>query len=283
MGLKDLHHKLKGLGLRKLLVGDIGRDKKEGAITKNASWMIPISHGYHVVERHKSFSGGLDDSDCDSVVVQREQIEEIELWFFGLFDALVGDRVTKYLQSHLFGRKMKESRIGRKSKETMRKAYLRAKAKIRDTQEAEETKTVLGSVSAMVINGEKLVIANMGDYRAVVCKDGIAHQLGSKNLQSAKRHWSRRLISVRILPRKSNNGGSPSKGSELLVGAERIDSDTEFVILASNGIWEVMKNQEAVNLIRHIEDPQEAAECLAKESLTRMSKSNISCLVIRFD
>lgn len=88
-----------------------------------------------------------------------------------------------------------QSRIGRKSKETMRKAYLRAKAKIRDTQEAEETKTVLGSVSAMVINGEKLVIANMGDYRAVVCKDGIAHQLGSKNLQSAKRHWSRRLIS----------------------------------------------------------------------------------------
>ena len=44
-----------------------------------------------------------------------------------------------------------------------------------------------------------------------------------------------------------------------------------------------MKNQEAVNLIRHIEDPQEAAECLAKEAFTRMSKTNISCLVIRFD
>lgn len=46
---------------------------------------------------------------------------------------------------------------------------------------------------------------------------------------------------------------------------------------------QVMKNQEAVNLIRHIEDPQEAAECLAKEALTRMSKSTISCLIIRFD
>jgi len=44
-----------------------------------------------------------------------------------------------------------------------------------------------------------------------------------------------------------------------------------------------MKNQEAVNLIRHIEDPQEAAECLAKEALIRMSRSKISCLVIRFD
>lgn len=88
-----------------------------------------------------------------------------------------------------------QSRIGRKSKEAMRKAYLGARAKIRETQEAEETETVLGSVSVMVINGEKLVIANMGDYGAVVCKDGVAHQLSSKNQQSAKRHWSRRLIS----------------------------------------------------------------------------------------
>lgn len=44
-----------------------------------------------------------------------------------------------------------------------------------------------------------------------------------------------------------------------------------------------MKHQEVVSLIRHIEDPQEAAECLAKEALARMSRRNISCLVIRFD
>jgi protein phosphatase PTC1 len=30
-----------------------------------------------------------------------------------------------------------------------------------------------------------------------------------------------------------------SKSSELVVGADRIDSSTEFVILASVGIWEV--------------------------------------------
>ena len=46
---------------------------------------------------------------------------------------------------------------------------------------------------------------------------------------------------------------------------------------------QAMKPQEAVNLIRHLEDPQEAAECLAKEAITRMSKANISCLIIRFD
>jgi len=37
----------------------------------------------------------------------------------------------------------------------------------------------------------------------------------------------------------STTGTKQSKGSELVVGGDRIDSDTEFLILASNGIWEV--------------------------------------------
>lgn len=68
--------------------------------------MTPVSHGYHVV-RNQFVGGGLDESDYDSVVVQREQIEETEMWFFGISDAEIGDGVTKYMQSHLFGRNLK--------------------------------------------------------------------------------------------------------------------------------------------------------------------------------
>lgn len=52
-----------------------------------------------------------------------------------------------------------------------------------------------GSASVMVINGDKLVIANMGDYGVVVCRDGIAYQTTDAYNQSAKRHWPRRLFS----------------------------------------------------------------------------------------
>lgn len=38
----------------------------------------------------------------------------------------------------------------------------------------------------------------------------------------------------------NTKGTKHSKGSELVVGGDRIDSDTEFLILASNGIWEVI-------------------------------------------
>ncbi|XP_021752125.1 putative protein phosphatase 2C-like protein 44 [Chenopodium quinoa] len=94
-----------------------------------------------------------------------------------------------------------------------------------------------------------------------------------------------RIPRVRIQACHSGSESSRKQTNslELIAASERIDSETEFIILASNGIFEVMRNQEAVDLIRHIDDPQEAAECLAREASMRMSRSNISCLVIRFD
>ncbi|GMI72054.1 hypothetical protein like AT3G23360 [Hibiscus trionum] len=269
--------------LRRFRIGDGGSKKRENRIKKKPSWMMPVSHGYHVAE-DKSLRGSSDEREFDSVVVQRDQIDELELWFFGIFDPRIGDGVTKYIQSHFFDKKPKQSQVNRKMKETMKKAYLGARAKAREAQKEDETVRA-GSASVMLINGERLVMANLGGYRAVVCRDGVAHQLSGRHHGGARRHWTRRLFPVRILVCDSSNEAATRhpKSSELLVGAEKMDAETEFIIIASTGIWEVMKNQEAVNLIRHLEDPQEAAECLTKEALTRMSKSNISCVIIRFD
>ncbi|AES61087.1 putative protein phosphatase 2C-like protein 44 isoform X2 [Medicago truncatula] len=274
MRIRHLHLKLKAFRLRRFLLRFLGR-KRRLMPAKKPSWMTPVTHGYQVVEHHM-IKDGSDYSDFDSVVVQREQMDQTELWYFGIFDPLVGDKVTKYMQSYFFAKKLQEAQIWRKSKEMMKRAYLGVRAKMREEHRYEET-CRMGSASVMVINGEKLVIANIGNYRVVVCKDGMAHQKTDTYQQSAKRHWSRRIFSGNAVANRQ------SSSSELVIRSESIDSDTEFLILASNGIWEVMKNQEAVNLISHIEDPQEAAECLANEALNRMSKSNISCLIIRFD
>lgn len=82
----------------------------------------------------------------------------------------------------------------RKTKETLKKAYLGVRTKIREAHKPEEETCRIGSTSVMVINGEKLVIANMGDYRTVLCRDGVAYQKTGRHNQSAKRHWYRRLF-----------------------------------------------------------------------------------------
>lgn len=95
-----------------------------------------------------------------------------------------------------------QSQLKRKSKEAMRKAYVGARGKMKEKAEekwkGKEKGKVGGggSASAIVINGEKLVMANMGGYRAVVCRDGEAHQINRtrQNQGAPRRHWSRKLI-----------------------------------------------------------------------------------------
>jgi protein phosphatase PTC1 len=45
----------------------------------------------------------------------------------------------------------------------------------------------------------------------------------------------------------------------------------------------VCSDQEAVDLIRQIQDPQEASKKLVDYALARFSTDNLSCMVVRFD
>ncbi|KAG7578398.1 PPM-type phosphatase domain superfamily [Arabidopsis thaliana x Arabidopsis arenosa] len=261
MGFLDLPFMLKAFRFRRLVVEDGKRRKK-----KKPSWLTPVSHGYYTVDR---LSNTENSSNDDSVFVQREQqSEELERWFFGVSKSERGKEIVKYMQNHLFDNIPNELGIMRKCKETMRRAYV------------EEERSGVSAASVMVVNGEKIAMASIGGHRVVVCRDGEAHQIRDKNRKSSK-HWSQFIFPV--CNQEDKEDESDTRNSELVVITEKINSDTEFIIIGSSGIWEVMKNQEAINLIRHIEDPKEAAKCLAKEALNRISKSSISCVVIRFD
>ncbi|XP_023547775.1 putative protein phosphatase 2C-like protein 44 [Cucurbita pepo subsp. pepo] len=271
MGLENLRLKLKALRLGRFLTRNRRSKRRPAAAVCNRTWIAPVNHGYHMVADLSYSRNWEEESEHDSVVVQREQMDGIELCFFGVFDTQIGDKVIKFMQTHFFDKNFKQSQVKGKGREAMKKAHVSVRSKVKEAKEGKEAWN-MGSSSALVVDGDRLVIATMGNYRAIVCENGLARQI-SCDQDPTKQRWHRRLML----------GMKPRRSSELVVAAKRINSETEFVILGSNGIWEVMKNQEAVNLIRHIEDPQEAAECLAKEAFTRMSKTNISCLVIRFD
>jgi protein phosphatase PTC1 len=48
-------------------------------------------------------------------------------------------------------------------------------------------------------------------------------------------------------------------------------------------LWDVCSDQEAVDLVRHIQDSQEASKKLVDYALARFSTDNLSCMVVRFD
>nr|GMC46389.1 probable protein phosphatase 2C 39 [Ipomoea batatas] len=69
--------------------------------------------------------------------------------------------------------------------------------------------------------------------------------------------------------------------SEPDVVTESIDDQTEFLILASDGIWKVMSNEDAVKCVRGIKDPRTAAKHLNVEAISRKTTDDVSTVVVR--
>lgn len=55
------------------------------------------------------------------------------------------------------------------------------------------------------------------------------------------------------------------------------------LIVATDGVWDVVSNDEAVEAVTHYNDAEEAAKYLATMAYDRGSYDNISCVVCIFD
>ncbi|GMH11075.1 hypothetical protein Nepgr_012916 [Nepenthes gracilis] len=250
-----------------------------------------ITHGFRLVK------GKFGHPMEDYLVSQFKQIYGHELGLFAIFDGHMGHDVANYLQSHLFDNIIKEQDFWTDTEHAIRRAYRKT-----DTEILNKT-IVLGrggstAVTAILIDGQKLVVANVGDSRAVICKNGMAKQL------SVDHEPNREKEDI------ENRGGFVSKipgdvprvdgllavarafgdkslkrhlSSEPDVTINKVDADTNFLILASDGLWKVMTNQEAVDLIKPIKDARSAAKRLTEEAISRKTKDDISCIVVRFN
>lgn len=250
-----------------------------------------VTHGYHLVK------GKAGHPMEDYVVAQFKQVDENELGLFAIFDGHLSHEIPDFLRTHLFENILNEPNFWQDPESAVRRGY-----RITDTTILEKAvdlgKGGSTAVTAILINCEKLVVANIGDSRAVICKNGVAKQLSVDHEPSSEReHIEGRGGFVSNFP-----GDVPRVDGQLAVARafgdkslkmhlssepdvvmEMIDDDTEFIILASDGLWKVMSNQDAADAIKNIKDARSAARHLTEEALVRNSSDDISCVVVKFN
>lgn len=249
-----------------------------------------IAHGFSLVK------GKANHPMEDYHYAEFRRIDKGELGLFAIFDGHLGHDVPHFLQKHLFENIIQQPEFWVKPVAATLKAYEVTDKVI--LQKAPE----LGfggstAVTAILLNGQRLIIANVGDSRAVLCRAGHAIQLSvDHEPKSEKSSIEKKGGFVSTLP-----GDVPRVDGQLAVArafGDRnlkahlrsdpdivdmdVDQTDEFLILASDGLWKVMENQDAVKLIRKVKDPEAAAKMLTEAALTRKSKDDISCVVVRF-
>jgi protein phosphatase PTC1 len=167
-----------------------------------------------------------------------------------------------------------------------------------DTVQAEsaEAHAITSQLQNEASRQRVLYTANVGDARIVLCRNGRALRL-SYDHKGSDENEGRRVASAGglILNNRVNGVLAVTRAlgdaymKDLVTGHPyttetviQADQD-EFLILACDGLWDVCSDQEAVDLVRQIQDPQEASKKLVDYALARFSTDNLSCMVVRFD
>ncbi|KAK9023522.1 hypothetical protein V6N11_003740 [Hibiscus sabdariffa] len=218
-----------------------------------------------------------------------------ELGLFAIYDGHLGDSVPAYLQKHLFANILKEEDFWVDPCRAISKAYEKTDQAIL-SRSSDLGRGGSTAVTAILINGINLWVANVGDSRAVLSRRGQAIQMTTDHEPNTERgSIENRGGFVSNMPGDvprvngqlavSRAFGDKSLKSHLRSDPDirnaKVDSNTDVLVLASDGLWKVMANQEAVDIARRFKDPQRAAKQLTAEAVKRESKDDISCVVIR--
>lgn len=148
--------------------------------------------------------------------------------------------------------------------------------------------------------GDCMVFANVGDCRAVLCRGGVAEQVTRDHVAGEPGEHARlreagaalgrgpdgswRVGAVQLqVSRSLGDGDAKQEGgviAEPEVTTVQLRADDEFVVLASDGLWDVVSNEDAVALVHDtVKNPSMAAKRLAVEALARGSADNLTVLV----
>ncbi|XP_028091431.1 probable protein phosphatase 2C 13 [Camellia sinensis] len=159
------------------------------------------------------------------------------------------------------------------------------------------------AITALIL-GRHLMVANAGDCRAVLCRKGVAVQMSHDHRPSYPPERKRveelggyikydclngDLAVTRALGdwyMKRPLGSASPLTAEPEVQQRMLTEDDEFLIVACDGIWDVMSNDEAVNLVRLAlechDDPKRCAKKLVNEALRRSKDDNLTAIVVCF-
>jgi protein phosphatase 1L len=261
---------------------------------------VPVNGGG--LSENKKFSYGFSSlrgkraSMEDFHDTKISKVDGIIVGLFGVFDGHGGSRAAVYVKQNLFKNLLEHPQFVTDTKVAIAETYKQTDNEYLKS-ENNQHRDAGSTASTAVLVGDRLLVANVGDSRAVICIAGKAIALSTdhKPNRSDERQRIEKAGGVVMWSGTWRVGGvlavSRAFGDRLLkkyvvaepeIQDQLITSDVEFLVLASDGLWDVVSNQDAVTMVQNIQDAQEAAKRLTDEAYKKGSADNITCVVIRF-
>jgi protein phosphatase PTC1 len=225
--------------------------------------------------------------------------------FFGVYDGHGGNMAANFCAENLH--KVLSSELNKEGKEVLndppkvleilKQSYLKTDEKMKGLVPTHHGCTVVtcvltGSVAA---GNRQLFTANAGDGRAVLCRNGQAIRLTEDHKATSEVEAKRITDAGGFIINGRVNGQiviTRSLGDHLMkdfiIGTPHVDHQTltdqdTHIIVACDGLWDVVEDQQAVDLLLEFKDASanELSKRLLVKALQDGSTDNLSIVVIK--
>ncbi|KAJ8759790.1 hypothetical protein K2173_009891 [Erythroxylum novogranatense] len=230
---------------------------------------------------------------------------EKDIHAFGIFDGHRGAAAAEFSARALPGL-LQSLRFGRSPEDALLEAFISTDVAFRNELDSRrKLKGVLQkdwhpgcTAVAALIAGDKLFVANAGDCRAILCRAGNAFPLTKDHTASCLEERERvvraggqvkwQLDTWRVGPAAlqvtrsiGDDDLKPAVTAEPEITETAISAEDEYLVLASDGLWDVMSNGEVISIIRDtVKEPGMCSKRLGTEAAERGSKDNITVIVV---
>eukprot|EP01135_Chromosphaera_perkinsii_P002487 Nk52_evm3s224 gene=Nk52_evmTU3s224 len=287
------------LGMRKMCVGGVRRTisscRGVRGICTNSSQGQRVEEMVGV----RSTKGNREYNE------DRYQIRHLlpNLSYFGVFDGHGGSTAADYACAHLHVCVKRYLDANHKYSDALIKGFEKCDADFekysrRVSHIRSEPQSYSGTTAIVcLLLNDKLYTANCGDSRALLCKMGETIELSEDHCPDRDDEFERIIaaggeVTMAGIPRVMGKlamsraiGDIPLKDVGVIATPEvkeiDIGKEDEFIVLATDGLFEVMTSDAVVDVVSQCKMPSEAAAELVSIALGYGSMDNITVVVVR--
>ena len=265
---------------------DVPKKKSQNNSSSSTSSQIFKSY-YYCEDKNLKYRQSMEDIG----VTLPEFITEPKTSLFGIFDGHGGNDVVKYIKNRL--PEIIKSYLEKNN--SIEDSFTFAFNKIDEELKFYDSEHTGSTATLVVFQNNKIYCGNVGDSTAFIIYDNFIKKISTDHKCSDPKEEERIILS----------GGKVTKnrvmGQLVLsrclgdlyckkygvintpdISANKIDKNIKYVVIASDGVWDVVNENEILNLSKKQKNAEEFCKELVKLSIEKNTKDNVSCIVISF-
>ena len=266
---------------------DSMNSKKSNSTTISNKNTPFVSYSYHE-DKNLKYRQSMEDIG----VTLPNLTNDYKTSLFGIFDGHGGNDVVKYIKDRI-------PEIIKKNLNDLypiEQCFINSFNKIDEELKFYDSEYTGSTATIVLIQDNKIYCANVGDSRAYIIYDNYIKQITTDHKCSVPEEAERIIKSGGKITKNRVQGQlvlSRSLGDLYCkkygvinspdITSNKIDYNIKYVIIASDGIWDVVDEKTVLNMSKMKKNADNFCKDLIKLAIEKESKDNISCIVISFE